>query len=159
MGLLTAVLSLVFCWESQTHTISALVLPSWPSKETRYTSILGHKDLCTSPTDSNNKERNEEKKKNVARKAAGLEFQELNWDCICKQQKQSKMQESCPGATGAGFRGGHKPCLEKGSEALLPPGSHSTPCTASLPQPACSKGSCSTDPTWLWHSVAPQCKG
>lgn len=129
MGLLTAMLSLVFCWESQTHTISALVLPSWPSREARYTSILGHKDLCTSPMDSNNK-RGMKKKKNVARKAAGLELQELNWDCICKQQKQSKMQESCPGA---GFRGGHKPYLEKGSVALLPLGSHSRPCTAPSP--------------------------
>lgn len=101
---------LVFCWESQTHTTSALVLPCWPSKETRYTSILGHKDLCTSPTDSKQqwkKTQREMKKKNVARKAAGLELQEPNWDCICKQQKQPEMQESCPGALGSDVATNH----------------------------------------------------
>ena len=53
------------------------------------------------------KTQREMKKKNVARKAAGLELQEPNWDCICKQQKQPEMQESCPGALGSDVATNH----------------------------------------------------
>lgn len=154
---------LVFCWESQTHTTSALVLPCWPSKETRYTSILGHKDLCTSPTDSKQqwKKPKEKWKRRMwqekqqgwsFRSRTGTAFASSRSSLRCRRAAQEHWAQTWPQTTpGEGLWG--SPASWQPQQAL-----HS-PQPDSLPLPACSKGGWSTDPTWLWHSVVQRRKG
>lgn len=111
MGLLTAMLSLLFSaerakpiqlllWFCHADPARRHVIP--PSLVTKTSAHLPR-----IVSNNEKKTQREMKKKNVARKAAGLELQEPNWDCICKQQKQPEMQESCPGALGSDVATNH----------------------------------------------------